>query len=296
MVLSSFLLAIQGAMSEGLLWGIMALGVFITFRILDFPDMTVDGSFALGGSVSAVLISNGWNPFLTIVAATLAGMAAGSITGLLHTKLKIPGILSGILLMLALYSINLRVMSGPNLTLLNADTVITILMRYIPLQQQWVVMILGLVFIVVVIAVLYWFFGTELGCSLRATGDNEFMVRALGEDTDKMKILGLVIANGLVALSGSLVGQSNGYADVSMGIGAIVMGLASIVIGEVVMGHRFNFAYKLLAIVIGSVLYRVIIAVVLQLGLEAGDLKLITAIIVAIALSVPVINKKIRGR
>lgn len=289
----AFMWSLQGAMSQGLLWAVMALGVYITFRILDFPDMTVDGSFATGGAVSAVLISKGMNPFVTLLAAILAGMLAGFLTGILHTKLKIPGILSGILMMLALYSINLRIIGGPNIPLLrNVKTMMKILNDILPIRSSWMSFLIGIVVVGISIAFLYWFFGTEIGCALRATGDNEFMVRSLGENTDKMKIVGLVIANGLVALSGAMVAQDQNFADVSMGIGTIVIGLASIVIGEVIMGNRFNFAYKLLAVVVGSLVYRIIIAVVLRLGLKTDDLKLLTAIIVAIALSVPVFRQK----
>ena len=269
-------------------------GVYITFKVLDFPDLTVDGSFALGGAVSAILISNGMNPFITLLFAFLAGSLAGFATGFLNTKLQIPGILAGILTMIALYSINIRVMGNrPNIPLLGMDTSLTIIQNFLSLNKVLSDLLVGFIFSVIIIAIMYWFFGTEMGCAIRATGNNERMIRALGVDTNVMKIIGLMISNALVALSGALVTQSQGYADVGMGTGTIVIGLASVIIGEVVFGNRFSFWYKLASVVMGSIIYRIIIAIVLQLGLKATDLKLLTAIIVAIALSVPVINRKV---
>ena len=300
----NILMAIFGAVSQGLLWGIMALGVYITFKILDFADMTCDGSFALGGCVSAVfVVTFHWNPFLSLIAALVEGGIAGGVTGLLHTKLKIPAILSGILTMISLYSINLRIMGQAN-TPINTrakgtDTIVTLITDLLPEEirkngntNTFVTMMIGLVFVVLCIAILYWFFGTEAGSALRATGNNEAMIRALGVNTDKMKIIGLVLGNALVGLSGALVVQSQKVADVGMGQGTIVIGLASIVIGEVFLGKKLNFAVKLSFTIIGSIIYRIIVAVVLQLGLESSDLKMLTAIIVAIALSVPVLSKK----
>ena len=294
-------MAMFGAVSQGLVWATLALGVYITFRILNFADMSCEGSFALGGSVSAVLMVNvGVNPFITVIAATLAGMIAGAITGFLHTKLKIPAILSGILTMIGLYSINLRIMGQANTSLIGQTTMITIIRKLLPTPdaigikdstlQTWVVLGIGLVFTVAIIGLIYWYFGTEIGCCIRATGNNETMVRAQGVNTDQMKIFGLVISNGLIALSGALVTQSQGYADVKMGVGAIVIGLASIVIGEVIFLRPRNFASRLLSIMIGSVIYRMIIAIVLQLGLNTDDLKLFTAIVVAIALAIPTLK------
>lgn len=286
-------LAIQGAASQGIIWGIMTLGVYITFKVLDFPDLTVDGSFALGGAVSAILISNGMNPFITLIFAFLAGSLAGLATGILNTKLQIPGILAGILTMIALYSINIRVMGGrPNIPLLGMATSLTIIQNILSLSKVLSDLLVGFVFSFFIVIIMYWFFGTEMGCAIRATGNNEKMIRALGVDTNIMKTIGLMISNALVSLSGALVTQSQGYADVGMGTGTIVVGLASVIIGEVIFGNRFNFLYKLSSIVMGSIIYRIIIAIVLQLGLKATDLKLLTAIIVAIALSVPVLNKK----
>ena len=286
-------LAIQGAASQGIIWGIMTLGVYITFKVLDFPDLTVDGSFALGGAVSAILISNGMNPFITLIFSFLAGSLAGLATGILNTKLQIPGILAGILTMIALYSINIRVMGGrPNIPLLGMATSLTIIQNILSLSKVMSDLLVGFVFSLFIVFIMYWFFRTEIGCAIRATGNNEKMIRALGVDTNIMKIIGLMISNALVSLSGALVTQSQGYADVGMGNGTIVVGLASVIIGEVIFGNRFNFLYKLFSIVMGSIIYRIIIAIVLQLGLKATDLKLLTAIIVAIALSVPVLNKK----
>ncbi|MBB2181287.1 ABC transporter permease [Lachnospiraceae bacterium MD1] len=299
----SLVMAVLGAFSQGLTWAILALGVYLTFRILNFADMSCEGSFALGGSISAILMVNmNMNPFITLIIATLAGMAAGGITGILHTKLKIPAILSGILTMIGLYSINLRIMGQANTSLVGLDTMISIIKGILPSAKElgirdstlniWVTMAVGVILTAAVIGIIYWFFGTELGCCIRATGNNEAMVRAQGVNTDHMKILGLVISNGLIAFSGALVTQSQGYADVSMGVGAIVIGLASIVIGEVLFLRVKNFAGKLCAIVIGSIIYRIIIAVVLQIGLNTDDLKLLTAIVVALALSFPVLKKK----
>lgn len=303
MDISAIFLAALGALSQGLFWAILAIGVYIAFRILNFADMTSEGSFALGGSVSATMIvALGWNPFLSLIIAIIAGMLSGVITGLLHTKLKIPAILSGILSMIALYSINLRIMGQANTPLLGQGTIISQIKALLPaaeelgikdsMLQTLVSIGVGILFSLMVIVFLYWFFGTEVGCAIRATGNNEAMVRAQGSNTDLMKIIGLALGNGLIALSGGLVAQSQGYADVSMGVGAIVTGLASIVIGEVVFHRRRSFAHKLLAIVIGSVIYRIIIAIVLQLGLNTNDLKLLTAVLVAVALSVPVLKKQ----
>lgn len=292
-MLEGIFLAIQGAASQGIIWGIMTLGVYITFKVLDFADLTVDGSFALGGAVSAILISNGMNPFITLFFSFLAGSLAGLATGILNTKLQIPGILAGILTMIALYSINIRVMGGrPNIPLLGMATSLTIIQNILSLSKVVSDLLVGFIFSVFIVLIMYWFFGTEMGCAIRATGNNEKMIRAIGVDTNVMKTIGLMISNALVSLSGALVTQSQGYADVGMGTGTIVIGLASVIIGEVIFGNRFNFLYKLSSIVMGSIIYRIIIAIVLQLGLKATDLKLLTAIIVAIALSVPVLNKK----
>lgn len=292
--------AMLGAVSQGVLWGIMALGVYITFKILDFADMTVDGSFALGGCVCALLIVRGVNPLLAVLVATVAGSIAGLVTGFLTTKFKIPGILAGILVQLALYSINLHVLGGPNQPLTRVHTTIMDwinkafnLSEFFPYSATSVSsLITGIIFTGAAIAVLYWFFGTELGSAIRSTGDNAAMSRAQGINTDSMQILALMIANALVAMSGSLVMQQQRFGDVSMGIGTIVIGLASIIIGEVIFGKRFGFWWSLLSVVFGSVIYRLIIALVLQLGMKTQDLKLLSAVVVAIALSVPVLKQK----
>lgn len=288
----SILLAMQGALSQGILWGLMALGVYITFRLLDVADLTVDGSFATGGAVCAVCLVNGVDPWLSLIISTLAGFVAGLITGILHTKCAIPAILAGILTQIGLYSINLRIMGRSNTPLLQSDTVFSQLENLTGLPNSWITLIIGLVITIFVIVILYWYFGTEIGSSIRATGNNEQMVRALGVNTNVTKTLGLMISNGLIALSGALVTQQQGYADVRMGIGAIVIGLASIVIGEVIFGHKGAFGTRLTSIVVGSVIYRIIVAVVLQLGLNTDDLKLLTAILVAVALTVPIVMNK----
>lgn len=285
-------LAMQGALSQGILWGLMALGVYITFRLLDIADLTVDGSFATGGAVCAVCLVNGVNPVLALILSTIAGFIAGFVTGLLHTKCQIPAILAGILTQIGLYSINLRIMGRSNTPLLQYDNIFEGLENLTGLSNNWIVLIIGLIVTVLVILILYWYFGTEIGSSIRATGNNEQMVRALGVNTNVTKTLGLMISNGLIALSGALVTQQQGYADVRMGIGAIVIGLASIVIGEVIFGHKGAFGTRLTSIVVGSVIYRIIVAIVLQLGLNTDDLKLLTAILVAIALTVPIVMNK----
>ncbi|MGO5165682.1 MULTISPECIES: ABC transporter permease [unclassified Candidatus Paralachnospira] len=288
------LLAIQGAVSQGILWGIMALGIYLTYRILDVADLTVDGSFALGGCTCAALITAGLNPYLSLIVAILAGMLAGFVTGILHTKCQIPAILAGILTQIGLYSINLRIMGRSNTPLLKVPTIFKGIAEAIGLAQNWVSMVVGLIFTIILIVFLYWFFGTEIGSAIRATGNNENMVRSLGMNTNTHKVLGLAISNGLVALSGALVTQSQGYADVKQGTGAIVIGLASIIIGEVIFGKKTSFGTKLVSVVVGSIIYRIIVAVVLQMGLNTDDLKLLTAILVAAALTVPVMLEKRR--
>lgn len=283
--------AVRGAASQGILWGIMTLGLYITYKVLDFADLTVDGSFALGGAVSATLIVGGMDPFLSLLIALIAGAASGVATGLFNTRLKIPGILAGILTQIALYSINIRIIGAANIPLLGETTVMSILTDNLSVSKNVGSIIIGAIVTGIVIGAMYWFFGTEMGCAIRATGSNEHMVRALGGNTDAMKIIGLALGNALVALSGALVAQSQGYGDVGMGNGAIIIGLASIIIGEVIFGAKGNFAYRLMSVVFGSIVYRVIIAMVLRLGLKSTDLKLLTAIIVALALSIPVLRR-----
>lgn len=293
--LLSFLNSLPGAFGQGLAWGIMAVGVYVTYRILDVADLTVDGSLATGGAVCALGITMGLNPWLSLVLAILAGMLSGLVTGLFHTLCGIPAILSGILTQLALYSVNLRIMaigSGASTKATLAVSVdkqdLLLSSRYIREMSLRNPLLLLVVLTAVVIAVLYWFFGTELGCSLRATGANPNMARAQGINTNTAKVLGLVVSNGLVALSGGLLAQYQGSATVDMGRGAIVIGLAAVIIGEVLLGKVFiNFALKLLAAIIGAIIYYVVITLVLRLGLESTDLKLLTAVVVAIFLTIP---------
>ena len=277
--------AIPGATAQGLVWGVMALGVYVTYKLLDIADLTVDSSLCTGGATSAVLILMGMHPLLSLVFAVFAGMLAGLVTGFLHTRLRIPAILAGILTQLGLYSINLRIMGKSSVALLRQPVVISL--GNIPMA-----LLIGVLVAAAVVAVMYWFFGTELGCAIRATGNNRKMVRAQGVNTDTMKIIGLVLSNGLVGLAGGLLAQYQGSANINMGRGAIVIGLAIVIIGEVIFGARFNFAYQLGSIVAGSVIYQIVIAFVLQLGLSTEDLKLFSAVTVALALSVPALQKK----
>lgn len=295
--MDSILLAMQGAVSQGVLWGVMVLGVFITYKILDIADLTVDGSFALGGCVCAMLIvQKGWNPWLALFMAAVAGMLAGAVTGLLHTVFEIPAILAGILTQISLWSINLRVMGQSNTPLLNVDNIFSKLVEWTGLKQSQISLIVGIIIAIIIIALLYWFFGTELGSALRATGNNIDMIRALGVNTKVMKVLALMISNALVGLSGGLVCQSQKYADINMGTGAIVIGLAAIVIGDVLLGRLRSFGSKLTSAVIGSVVYFIIRAVVLQLGMDANDMKLLSAVIVALALCIPVVTQKLKAQ
>ncbi len=296
--MSGILVAMQGAVAQGILWGVMVLGVYITYRLLDIADLTVDGRFALGGCVCATLIINhGGNPIAALFAALAAGMLAGAVTGVLHTVLEIPAILAGILTQISLWSVNLRIMSGKsNLPLLKLETLISGVSGSLNVTQAQASMIVGIIIAALLVMVLYWFFGTELGSALRATGYNEDMIRALGVNTKNMKLLGLMLSNGLVSLSGALVCQHQKYADINMGRGAIVIGLAAIVIGEVLMGRLTNFACKLSSVVIGSAVYFLIRAIVLQLGLKTNDMNLFTAVFVALALSIPVLMGKWRAR
>ena len=278
---------------QGLLWGILALGVFLTYRVLDVADLTVEGSYPLGAAVGVSYIAGGGSPAMAIVLAFLAGAVAGVVTGLLHTKLKIPALLAGILTMIGLYSINIRVMGNKsNVSILRMDTIYTFFENF-GLGKNESILVCGLIFVVVLIAFLYWFFGTEIGAAIRATGCNKQMIRAQGVDTDVTIIIGLLISNGMVAMAGSLIGQSQGFADVGMGTGTIVIGLASVIIGEVLFGTR-NFMNWLLAVVGGSIVYRVVIAFVLENGGFAQYGKTMTASIVVIALAMPLIKEKIK--
>jgi len=287
--LSSLMNALPGAAAQGLAWGIMAIGVYITYRILDVADLTVDGSLATGGAVCVMLIRAELNPWVALLCALLAGMLAGLVTGLLHTRCGIPAILSGILTQLALYSVNLRIMASKANQALSVDKYDLLLsQRYVRSLSLNNPLPLLLLFTVAVIAALYWFFGTEKGGSIRATGDNPNMARAQGINTDSNIVLGLMLSNGLVALSGALLAQYQGSSDINMGRGAIVIGLAAVIISEVLFGRLFvNFGLKLFAVSIGAIVYYIVLQIVLQLGLNTNDLKLFTAIIVAIFLAVP---------
>ncbi len=289
------LMAMQGAVAQGVLWGVMTLGVYLTFRILNIADMTCDGTFALGGSICAVLVVNNYNPYAALLFAFLAGLAAGGVTGFLHTKLKIQELLAGILSMTALYSVNIRIMGRSNTPLLGAETVMNQLRAFFKgMSPNMASLITGIIICCVLVTILYWFCGTEIGSSLRATGNNGNMVRAMGVDTDKMKILGLMISNGLIALSGALVAQSQGYGDVGMGTGTLVIGLASIVLGEAIFGwfsKKLPFWFTLITVILGSIIYRIVIAIVLQMGLKSSDLKLLTSVIITIALAIPIIKQ-----
>lgn len=274
-----------GALSLGLLWSVMTIGVYITFRVLSIADMTVEGTITLGAAVTARIISLGLSPFLGLALSIIAGLLAGLITGLLHTKLGIPALLSGILTMIALFSINVRVMTKATISLLRMETVYTPLIN-LGLQKNSAIIVVGALCAMLVIGLLYWFFGTEIGCAIRATGNNPNMVRAQGIHTDTTLILGLMLSNALVGISGSLIAQAQNYADLQMGTGAIVIGLASMIIGEVLFGRR-NFLLRFLSMVMGAITYRIIIALVLKMGMPSDDLKLFTAITVALALSLP---------
>ena len=295
-----FVNALPGAVSPGLIWGIMAIGVYLTYKILDIADLTVDGSFCTGGAVFVVLFSQGVNLWLALAAATLSGMAAGLVTGLLHTMCGIPAILAGILTQLGLWSVNLAIMSmkaNVALNIINPDVLNRLLvsLRFVqdvasgarPLWQH-PIFVVGM-FTLVIIAALYWFFGTELGCSIRATGANQAMARAQGINTRRNQVLGLMLSNGLVALSGALLSQYQGFVDANMGRGAIVIGLAAVIIGEVLFAKLFrNFGLKLLAVSIGAIIYYIVIQLVLSLKLmDANYLKLLSAAVVAVFLSVP---------
>lgn len=289
----AFLSALPGAAAQGIIWGLMAIGVYITFRVLDVADLTVDGSLGTGGAVLVMCATSGMNIYLSMIMAFLAGCLAGLVTGVFHTVFGIPAILAGILTQLALYSINLRILgnkANQTINVMNYDLVVS-------LRNITQSIIVGLVIVFVFIAILYWFFGTELGHSIRATGCNQSMARANGINTNVNKIIGLVISNGIAALSGALLAQYQGFADVNMGRGAIVIGLAAVIIGEVVLGKIFkNFALRLLACVFGGVVYYVVITFVLRLGLNANDLKLFSALVVALFLGVPYWKNKIASK
>ena len=281
--------ALPGAAAQGLIWGIMAIGVYITFRTLDIADLTVDGTMCTGGAVCIMMMMNGHNAWVAMLAAFIAGMLAGLATGFFHTFMGIPAILSGILTQLALWSVNLKIMGKSNQAL-NVDKYnLLVSLRYIkgvPIFKNTIVIVA--IMIVVLIAILYWFFGTELGCSIRATGCNSNMARAQGINTNFNKVLGLMISNGLVALSSALLAQYQGFADINMGRGAIVIGLAAVIIGEAIFGRIFrNFALTLLSVGFGAVIYYLVLQVVIWLGVDTDLLKMFSAIVVAIFLAIP---------
>ena len=296
--MGSLINALPGAVSQGLVWGIMALGVYVTYRILDVADLTVDGSLATGGAVCVILIRAGVNPWVAILAALVAGGVAGLVTALLHTKCGIPAILAGILTQLALYSVNLRVMGGKSNQPVGVDKYnLIVSQRYVRELKLTNPMIPILIILAAIIGILYWFFGTEKGCSIRATGANKTMARAQGINPDNDIILGLVISNALVALSGALIAQYQGSVDVNMGRGAIVIGLAAVIIGEVVFKKiKHNFAGTLAFVTFGAVIYYIVIQITLLLGLNTNDLKLITAIIVGLFLALPYWKGRISER
>lgn len=284
-----------GGIAQGIIWGIMALGIFITFRMLDFADLSVDGSFATGGAVTVMLILAGHSPWLAVAVAVLAGVLAGMCTGLLHTKLGIPAILAGILTQFALYSINLRIMGMAANKSANPNVYkLIVSMRNIPMA-----IVIGAIFAVAIIAILYWYFGTEQGSAIRATGSNPNMSRAQGINVNSMKVIGLSISNGIVALSGGLMAQFQGFADINMGRGAIVIGLAAVIIGEVLCGAIFrkgcSFYTRLFFVLLGGVVYYLVMVVILWLKLDPNDLKLFTALLVAVFLAVPYLRSQAKS-
>lgn len=286
--MGSFINAIPGAIGQGLIWGIMAIGVYITFRVLDFADLTVDGTLATGGATLVTAMMNGVNVYVALVIAFAAGCLAGLVTGLLNTAFGIPPILAGILTQLALYSINLRILGKANQPVSSYKYHLICTM-----SELNKALLVATAFVLVIIAILYWFFGTEVGHAIRATGTNMNMARANGININFSKILALVISNGLVALAGGLLAQYQGYSDINMGRGAIVIGLAAVIIGEVLLGKIFkNFALKLLAVAIGGIIYYVVMQFVISLGLNTDDLKLLTAAVVAVFLGIPYIKSR----
>ena len=286
--MGAFANALPGAIGQGLIWGIMAIGVYITFRVLDFADLTVDGTLATGGATLVICMAGGMNVYLALFVAFLAGCAAGLVTGLLNTAFGIPPILAGILTQLALYSVNLRIMGKANQPISPYNYKLAVSMADIKMA-----IVVVAIFVVAIIAALYWFFGTEMGHAIRATGSNMNMARANGINISMSKIVALILSNGLVALSGGLLAQYQGFADINMGRGAIVIGLAAVIIGEVIFSKIFkNFALKLLAVAFGAIIYYVVMQFVINLGLNTDDLKLLTAAIVAVFLGIPYIKNK----
>ena len=298
MQIMSLITALPGAAAQGLIWGIMAIGLYITFRILDIADLTVDGTLCTGGAVCIMMMLSGHNVWVSMLVATGAGLLAGLATGIFHTFMGIPAILAGILTQLSLYSINLKIMGKANQAI-NVDKFdLLVSLRYIknvPIYRNTILLVA--VIIVVLIAFLYWFFGTELGCSLRATGCNDRMSRAQGINTDFNRVLGLMISNGLVAFSGALLSQYQGFADINMGRGAIVIGLAAVIIGEALFGKIFhNFGFRLLGVALGSIVYYFVLQIVIWLGIDTDLLKLLSAAVVAVFLAIPYWQSKYFSR
>ncbi|MBN6188355.1 ABC transporter permease [Aneurinibacillus sp. BA2021] len=287
--------ALLGSVESGFIFAIMALGVYLTFRILDFPDLTVDGSFATGGAISATMITAGIAPFVSTLSAIATGLLVGAMTGILHTKGKINALLSGILSMIALYSINLRIMGKANVPLLGEDTVLTQIQGVLSALGDYGLLLALAVIALVIKFINDWFLHTEIGLALRATGNNQRMIRSFSANTDNTIILGLSISNGLVALSGAMYAQYQGFADVSMGIGMIIIGLASVIIGEAIFGDRTIFRATF-AVIGGAIIYRIVVALAMQVGLDPSDMKLITALIVIIALVMPRVSASYKDR
>ena len=289
MQIMSLITALPGAAAQGLIWGIMAIGVYITFRILDIADLTVDGTLCTGGAVCIMMMLSGHNVWVSMLVATGAGLLAGLATGIFHTFMGIPAILAGILTQLSLYSVNLKIMGKANQAI-NVDkfNLLVSLRRVKGVALTQNTLFIVAIMIIILIAVLYWFFGTELGCSLRATGCNPSMSRAQGINTDRNKVLGLMLSNGLVALSGALLTQYQGFADINMGRGSIVIGLAAVIIGEAIFSRIFrNFALKLLSVVFGSILYYLVLQIVIWMGIDTDLLKMLSALVVAFFLALP---------
>ena len=287
-----------GAIAQGLIWGVMAIGVYVTYKVLDFADLTVDGSMATGGAVCIMLMMAGWNTWLALLVSILAGMLAGLVTGLFHTTMGIPPILSGILTQLSLYSINLTIMLGKANQAVNVTKYnLIVSSRYVREMSLQNPIPVTLLIIAVLIAVLYWFFGREIGAALRATGANEAMSRAQGINTNRCKVLGLMISNGIVALASAMLSHYQGFVDVNMGRGAIVIGLAAVIISQVIFGKLFrNFAAKLFGVALGAVIYYIVIQIVLWLGLDTNLLKMLSALIVAVFLAIPFWKSKLDSK
>lgn len=282
---------VTSTIGQGLLWGILALGLYLSFRILNFPDMTVEGTFPFGAALCVSALVHGVNPLLATILAFIGGMLTGAFTGLLYTKGKIPILLAGILTMTGVYSVNLRILGKANVGLLNQATLLN--SKFLAkLPPNFPTIVIGLLIAILVVVLLALFLNTDLGQAFIATGDNETMARSLGINTDNMKILGLMISNGLIGLAGGLLAQNGGYADVNMGIGTMVIGLAAIIIGEVVYGKNLSLSARLVAVVVGSILYRLVLLLVLQLGFSTNDFKLISAIILALCLMLPLFQEK----